>query len=201
MKKLLIATHNAAKLDYFRRLFSDFDLELLTLADLGIQAVSPEDGNNEEDNALQKARFYAQKSGVATMSDDAGMYIDALNGEPGVQSRRWNGKFPDDITDEEWLGHFMDLMKDVPMERRTGHFKITRAIVMPDGQEYALHWRRDFIVNQEPNWDNYEIGWPMSTVYIEKAFGKPWTKMDWAERLYYEKENLEKLKEIFSKLN
>ncbi len=200
MNKLLVATHNIAKLDYFRKLLSELDLELVSLGDVAIQSVAPEDGNNEEENALQKARFYCKQSGVVTLSDDAGMYIDALGGEPGVQVRRWNGKFPDDISDEQWLEHFMALMQDVPLPKRTGHFKIARAIVAPNGQEHILHWRREFIVNEQPNWENFEPGWPMSTVYIEKAFGKPWTKMDWSERFHYETENINKFKEIFSKI-
>ncbi len=200
MKKLLIATHNKAKEEYFKKLLKEFDLNFLFLKDLDIREDAPENEIDEVGNALSKARFYVQKSNEVCLADDAGMYMDALNGEPGVQSRRWMGKFPDDISDEEWLNFFLEKMKDVPKEKRSGKFKIARAIVTPDGEEFVVKWAREFFVAEEPNWDNYKKGWPMSTLYIERGINRSWVGMSWEERLRLEKNNLIEFNKIFNKI-
>lgn len=170
------------------------------MEDLDISAQAPEEGNDEVENALGKARFYSRLSGMPALADDSGMYIDALGGEPGVMVRRWAGRFPDEVSDEDWLDYLMGRMKDVPEERRTGRFKVARAIVAPRGGEYVLECEREFKVALEPDRENHEKGWPMSKVYIEKGSNKPWSKMDWEERTDYERENLTKFKEIFDKI-
>ena len=53
---------------------------------------------------------------------------------------------------------------------------------------------------EEPNWDNYQKGWPMSTLYIEKGIGRSWVGMSWEERLKLEKNNLIEFKKIFNKI-
>lgn len=200
MKKLLIATHNQAKYDYFSKLFRDFDLQTTSLSDLKIKDEAPEQCNNETENAVSKAVYYMKKSGLVSLSDDAGMYIPALNNEPGVQVRRWAGKFSDDISDKDWLEYFMSRMQNIEEENRIGQFKIARAVASPDGKLYTQKWERNFKIAKEPNWENYESGWPMSTLCIEKDFDKPWTKMSWEERIYYERKNLEEFKNIFNKI-
>lgn len=200
MNRLLIATHNQAKFDYFKRLFDGFNLDIVSLSDLEISDEAPENGNDEVDNAISKASFYAQKSGIVSLSDDAGMYIPALDNEPGVQVRRWAGKFTNDIGDKEWLEYFLGRMKDISTENRIGQFKIARAVVTPENEIYIQKWERNFFIAAEPNWDNYETGWPMSTVYIERDFNKPWTKMSWEERIFYEQKNLAEFDLIFKNI-
>lgn len=200
MKKLLIATHNKAKFKYFEKLLCIFDLELVSLADLKISKEAPEDGNNEMENAISKARFYAAQSRLVSFSDDAGLYIPALDNEPGVQVRRWGGKFPDSISDQEWLEYFLDRMKDIPDEQRFGKFKIARVIAVPGGEIYQQTWERHIIFGRKPHSKNYEEGWPLSSVYVEKGYNVPWTKMDWQERVKYEGKNLYELEVIFNKI-
>ncbi len=187
MKKLLLATHNQAKLKYFRILLGDLDLELLNLDSFNISESPIEDGGSEKNNALIKARFCANRSNCLSLGDDAGMYIDALGGEPGVESRRWAGTFSDDVTDELWLEYFMMRMKDVPNAKRTGYFQVCRALVNVDGREWTWSIKRNFTVAMEPNWDLYEKGWPMSTVCIDSQFNKPWSRLDINEKIIAER--------------
>lgn len=80
-----------------REIFADFGLRVVDVAALGIP-VLPEEEDLEafdtfEENALAKARyFYRLSGGVPTFGDDSGMCVDALNGEPGVYSKRWSGR-------------------------------------------------------------------------------------------------------------
>src|SRR6266568_2401158 len=95
--ELLIATTNPAKLAEYQLLLRDFDLKVISLRDAGIAAEAPEDATTFADNARIKARFYFSQSGIATLADDGGLEVDALDGAPGVKSHRWLGiDNPDD---------------------------------------------------------------------------------------------------------
>jgi XTP/dITP diphosphohydrolase len=80
-----------------REIFSEFGLEAVDLATLGIPETARENNLEEfdtfEENALAKARYFFEVSGgMPTFGDDSGMCVDALNGEPGVYSKRWSGR-------------------------------------------------------------------------------------------------------------
>src|SRR3990167_9202120 len=104
MNRLLIATTNPGKLAEIRRFLSDVPLELVSLNDVDIKERVEKTGKTFEKNAILKAKFYAQKSGLPTIGDDGGFEIDALHGEPGVKTRRWIHK-DRDSTDEELIAH------------------------------------------------------------------------------------------------
>ena len=89
--RLLIATTNPAKLEEYRLILRGvgIELELVSLAELGISETPEETGATFTENALIKARFYFQRARIATLADDGGLEIDALGGEPGVRSHRW----------------------------------------------------------------------------------------------------------------
>ena len=97
-RRLLVATGSAHKLIELQRLFGDLPIDLVTLIDLGITDEAPEDGATFEENALQKARWYSAASGEWTLADDSGLEVAALNGAPGVYTRRYAGP---DATDQQ----------------------------------------------------------------------------------------------------
>jgi XTP/dITP diphosphohydrolase len=134
MPRLLIATTNHAKLDEYRLLLRELDLELLSLADLGITAAPDETGATFEDNALAKARFYFRRSGLPTLADDGGLEVDALGGAPGVHSHRWLG--PDAAGDDRALAEaIVRRMESVDDAHRSARLRAAVALVYPrDGQ-------------------------------------------------------------------
>jgi XTP/dITP diphosphohydrolase len=92
----LVATRSAGKLRELREIFAEFGLAMTDPATLGIPETSAEDElevfETFEENALAKARYFFEISGgMPTFGDDSGMCVDALNGEPGVYSKRWSG--------------------------------------------------------------------------------------------------------------
>jgi len=95
-KKLLVATRNSGKVREFARLLSDIDFDVVGLDDLGIDLEVEETGSTFEENALLKARAYAEASGELTLADDSGLEVKALDGEPGVKSARYGGEGLDD---------------------------------------------------------------------------------------------------------
>ena len=88
--KLLIATGNAHKVQEMKAILADYPLELVSLAELGLNVPPPEEsGGNYLENALIKARYYAQASGLPCLADDSGLEIKALDGAPGLYSHRF----------------------------------------------------------------------------------------------------------------
>ena len=93
----ILATRNAGKLRELRALFADAGLDVIDLAEAGIPERPDEEGieihATFEDNALAKARYFADRAGGRTVvADDSGLEVLALRGEPGVRSKRWSGR-------------------------------------------------------------------------------------------------------------
>lgn len=132
--KLLLGTTNTAKIADYKRFLVHSNLELITLKDIGFLEEPLEIGETFEENALQKARFYAERTEYSTLGDDGGLEIDALDGEPGVHSRRWAGFTG---TDEDRIQKVLQRMEDVPDKERTARFRIVIMVY--------FHAERDFI--------------------------------------------------------
>jgi XTP/dITP diphosphohydrolase len=90
MKKIVFATGNYNKLKELRSAVSSF--EIIGLLDLEITEELPETGNTLKENALQKANYIYEKTGMDCFSDDTGLEIEALRGRPGVYSARYAGE-------------------------------------------------------------------------------------------------------------
>jgi len=97
-KRLLIATGSKHKLEELRDLLDLPNTELVSLLDEGIKDGAEETGLTFEQNARIKAQYYWWESGLATLADDSGIEVDALDGRPGVHTRRYAGE---NATDEE----------------------------------------------------------------------------------------------------
>jgi XTP/dITP diphosphohydrolase len=89
MNKLLMATNNKGKVKELQDLLKGLDIELVTPADIGLKLEVEEDGANYEENAVKKARAFAQASGLVSLADDSGLEVDALDGAPGLHSARY----------------------------------------------------------------------------------------------------------------
>lgn len=96
MKRVLLATRSAGKLRELRPLFAERGLAVLDLAEAGIVESAAEDDleafETFEENALAKGRYFAALSGLPVAADDSGIEVRALDGHPGVRSKRWSGR-------------------------------------------------------------------------------------------------------------
>lgn len=93
---MLLATRSAGKLRELKGILDDAGLEGITLADAGI-VESPDEESIEcfttfEENALAKARYFNRLTNLPTMADDSGLIVEALDGSPGVWSKRFSGR-------------------------------------------------------------------------------------------------------------
>src|SRR5215212_1759274 len=89
--RLLIATTSAGKLREWQALLGDLPLDLVALADAGIDFDVEETGSTFAENAILKAEAYGRASGLLTLAEDSGLCVSALGGKPGVHSARWEG--------------------------------------------------------------------------------------------------------------
>ena len=95
IKKILVGTNNIGKLKEIRDLLPK-SLKIYSTADFKIK--SPiENGKTFEENSLIKARYFSKKSKMICLSDDSGLEVDILGGNPGIYSARWGGKKGDFI--------------------------------------------------------------------------------------------------------
>lgn len=128
---MLLATRNAKKLVELRRILASSDVSgvrVLGLDDVPPFPEIPETAATFEGNALAKARDAAAATGLATVADDSGLEIDALNGMPGVLSARWAGRHGDDAANLQLV---LDQLADVPEDRRGAAFVCAAALVVP----------------------------------------------------------------------
>jgi XTP/dITP diphosphohydrolase len=126
--RLLIATHSAHKLAELRELLRLEHGELVSLDDLGIIDDPDETGETFETNARIKARFGARRSGLPTLADDSGVEVDALDGGPGVRTRRYAGP---DATDLDNNAKLLAALDGLPPERRGARYVCVLALALP----------------------------------------------------------------------
>lgn len=136
--KLVIATHNAHKVDEIWAILAAA-LPGLTRDDVAdasfFNAAAPvEDGVTFAENALIKARELARLTGIPALADDSGIAVDVLGGAPGVFSARWAGSHGDDAANLRLL---LDQLGDVPAPHRAASFVCVAALVTPDGREFT----------------------------------------------------------------
>lgn len=96
---MIFATNNKHKLQEVRQML-DGIVEVVSLADVGLEGDIPETADTLQGNALQKAQWVYQRTGRDCFADDTGLEVDALGGAPGVYSARYAGEhcsFDDNI--------------------------------------------------------------------------------------------------------
>ena len=128
--RLVIATRSEHKLRELGELLQLDLAELLTLDDLGVPGEPIEDGETFEANARIKARFAATATGLPSLADDSGIEVDALDGGPGVRTRRYAGP---DATDERNNAKLLAALEGLPPERRGARYVCALALALPDG--------------------------------------------------------------------
>jgi XTP/dITP diphosphohydrolase len=111
------------------QLLGPLSARLMSLDDAGIDGDAIEDGETFDTNAAKKARFFAALSGLPTLADDSGLEVDALDGGPGVRTRRYAGE---NATDEENNVKLLAALKGLAPERRTARYRCALALALPE---------------------------------------------------------------------
>ncbi|MCU7810386.1 MAG: RdgB/HAM1 family non-canonical purine NTP pyrophosphatase [Candidatus Thiodiazotropha sp. (ex Notomyrtea botanica)] len=118
-EKIVLASNNAGKVREINQLLATEEIEVVPQKAFNIPD-AVEDGLSFVENAIKKARHASSLSGLPAIADDSGIEVDALNGAPGIYSARFAKA---GATDQENLEKLLELMKDVPEEKRTARFQ------------------------------------------------------------------------------
>ena len=130
--KIVLATSNAHKVEEVRDIMSDFDCEIISTKDAGCSMEGViENGKTFMDNAIIKAKFVCEKTGLPAMADDSGLEVDFLNGEPGVYSARYMGE---DTSYDLKNKNIIERVKDAKGSERSARFVCAIAVVFPSGE-------------------------------------------------------------------
>lgn len=129
--KIVFATKNKGKVNEVVKIFNTDKIELVTMEQAGIDIDVVEDRTTFEENAEKKAVEIMKASGEAAIADDSGLEIDFLDKQPGIHSARFLGHdTPYSIKNAKIL----DMLKDVPEEKRTARFVCAVCLALPDGR-------------------------------------------------------------------
>src|SRR5574344_583539 len=115
-KTIVLASGNEGKAREFRAILEPLGFKIVLQKELGIE--SPEEtGKSFIENAILKARFASEKSGMWALADDSGLSVDALNGAPGIYSARYSGG-----DDKENNAKLLEEMSKVKEDKRTARY-------------------------------------------------------------------------------
>lgn len=170
--KLVFATNNKHKVREISDLL-DNNFRILGLADLNITEEIPEEAETLEENALFKARYVHDKTGLNVFADDTGLEVTALGGAPGVYSARYAGEnksFDDNI---EKLLREMQNASD-----RSARFRTVIALIL-DGSEFLFEGTVEGEITRERRGDG---GFGYDPVFLATGYDRTFAEMPLGEK-------------------
>ena len=165
---ILIATHNPDKLKELQELLTDLKVHLHFLEELPQFSPIEENGKTIYENAMQKALEAAKYSGILTLADDTGLFIEELNGAPGIMSARFAGN---SCCYSDNRKKVLDLLQG--KRNRKAYFKTVVALADPDGIIAVLGGKLEGIITTEELGDN---GFGYDSIFAVE--GKTYAEMD-----------------------
>jgi len=134
MIKMLVATNNKHKLEEIRDILKEINIEVISLQDAGIDIEVEETGETFIENSLIKAREIRKYTTLPVISDDSGLEVFVLNGQPGVKSARYSG-VEGEQKDKKNNEKLLINLKNIPDNQRGARFCSVISVVFPDGNE------------------------------------------------------------------
>ena len=149
MTTIILASNNKDKVKEVKEILKGYNV--ISLKDAGIDLDVEENGTTFEENALIKARAVCKLTGQLTMADDSGLEIDYLNKEPGVYSARYMGH---DTSYDIKNAKILEMLEDVPEEKRTARFVCSIAVAFPDRDTVVVRDTIEGIIGYESAGEN-----------------------------------------------
>ena len=173
MKKILIASGNPGKITEIKiglKILEKQGIGILTLNNVKVGETEPEEtGKTFRDNALIKAKFYADLTNLPVVSDDGGLIIPYLNNEPGVKSRRWLGY---EASDEELIKHTLSRLQDVVSAKRKAYLQTCLCFYNPQTNKIIFETEKIAGHISEVPFSKRTTGYPFRAVFIVDKYNK-----------------------------
>ena len=178
--RILYGTGNKAKVEAMRKIIRihGFDVELLTTKDVGFDKEIVEDGTTFEENSEIKANAIKEFckenniNDVLALTDDAGLCVDALNGEPGVYTGRYAG---DHATQIENIDKLLGKMKDFEGDQRKATFVCVLTMILENGEKIVARGECFGTIAKE---HGVLGGLTYGPVFVPQGFDKPMNDLD-----------------------
>ncbi|MGN9163846.1 RdgB/HAM1 family non-canonical purine NTP pyrophosphatase [Tissierellaceae bacterium HCP3S3_D8] len=172
-RRLVLSSNNIHKIDEIGRILEDLPIEVLSKRDIGLENLEViEDGTTLEENSKKKAIALSEKTEYMVMADDSGIFVEALNGAPGVYSARYSG---DDGNDEENNKKLLRELKDVPLEDRRGSFLTVITLVTEDKEVFTVKGECKGHIIFEPKGSN---GFGYDSLFVPDGYDKTFGELD-----------------------
>ena len=167
--KLVIATRNEDKIIEIKEIFEGNSFELISLSEFHQAPEVEETGKTLLENALLKAESAAKTTGLPAIADDTGLFVDALNGEPGVRSSRYAGE---NASYEENRKLLLKNLDNVPKADRRARFETIAVLADARGHIIAKGEVEGLITNEQRGTNGFGCDPIFQSVYSEKTFGE-----------------------------
>jgi XTP/dITP diphosphohydrolase len=193
MMKVLLATNNPGKIREMQQLLAEADVEIVSKADAGL----PDDFDVEETGSSfqeisgQKAFAYSAQTGLACVSDDSGLVVDALNGEPGIHSKRFAPG-----SDHDRNLRILELMKEMTNRKA----KFVSVICYFDPQEQQSHFFEGEVTGHIAQTEQGTQGFGYDPIFIPDGYDQSFAQLgsEVKNTLSHRARALEKLKIYFA---
>jgi len=176
MNKAILASNNAHKLEEIYDILKDFNYELKSMRDAGLEMDIEENGLTFEENSLIKAKAVVDALGCIAIADDSGLMVDALDGAPGIYSARYAGEPSDSQKNNEKL---LDALKDVSDDKRTAKFVSVITMVFEDGETIVARGEAHGKIGYEYKGNN---GFGYDPLFIDDVSGLTFAELSSEEK-------------------
>jgi len=184
--ELLVATRSAHKMHEIRRIMGEVPgLTLIGLTEAGVPYEAAEEGlepyDTFEENARSKARYFHERTGLPTVADDSGIEVDALDGAPGVRSKRFAPGddlkgLARDLANNE---HLLSLLDGRPAEERGARYVCVAVLIHPGRPTLITRGEATGIILEHPRG---EAGFGYDPLFLDPDDGKTFAELTQDEK-------------------
>lgn len=192
--KIFLATKNKGKINEFKKLVENKNMEVLSILDSEDIPEVEENGKTFEENSQKKAVEIAKYLNMVTISDDSGLCVDYLDGAPGIYSARYSGE---DATDEKNIDKLLADLKQA--ENREAKFVSVVSVGKPNGEVYSFRGEATGKILSERRGTN---GFGYDPVFLSDDLGKSFgeSNSDEKKSVSHRARAFEKLMSEFDKI-
>lgn len=166
--EIILATNNKNKVREISQKLKPFNIKVISQEEAGCNIEVEETSKTLKGNAELKAETIYKILGKPVIADDSGLEIDALNGEPGVYSKRYAGP---NATDKERIEKVLNLMKDVEDNKRTAKIKCDICYIDNEAQKHFFEGICNVKITKEPIGSN-GFGYDPIIMYNNRTFAQ-----------------------------
>ena len=189
-EKIIIASHNEGKVSEIKDLLKNYNLNIISSSELGIDEPE-ENGSSFEENALIKSSTTSKLSKTISISDDSGLCVNSLNGDPGIYSARWAGPNKDFLYAANKINKSLIEKESKDL---SAYFICVLAVSWPDGDYKTFKGRVDGTLTFPPRGNN---GFGYDPIFIPKGYESTFGEME--PKYKHSISHRNKAFEIFSK--